>query len=252
MPKYNENIAHIEKITINGCTCEACNVDDSNGNRKEYPSLDCNINCKKNEKVEQKCFCFESDTCQEDSVGFESSHLLSLEKLKTSLKGNSKSEQIIKNCIDGGDDELKFINISFENTVKNGTLTAQLHVTRDNDEKKEQPTIDILKNINFPIDIFKNQTKIKIGTEEINQNSATMTNKDLKTQNDLLSQNYDEETENFCKQIGEDFFEDGNVTTALIGSLFFVSALFIGLGFLYKKYRKKTTETNPEVSNNVI
>ncbi|KRH94544.1 hypothetical protein M153_2140007826 [Pseudoloma neurophilia] len=79
-----------------------------------------------------------------------------------------------------------------------------------------------------------------------------MTNKDYNTQNHLLCQNYDDKTESFPKQIGEDSSENALVATAIIGSLFFVSALFIGFGFLYKKYRKKTTETNPEDSNNVI
>ncbi|KRH94548.1 hypothetical protein M153_21400011598 [Pseudoloma neurophilia] len=86
MTKDNQKIAHIERITIGGCTCRSCNVNDSNGNHKEYPTLNCGITCKKNKTVKQECSCFESDKCPEGSIGFESSHLLSLENLKTSKK----------------------------------------------------------------------------------------------------------------------------------------------------------------------
>ncbi|KRH94543.1 hypothetical protein M153_2140006945 [Pseudoloma neurophilia] len=242
MTKYNQKIAHIERIIMSGCTCKTCDVNGPKRNYKEYPSLDCNINCKKNGKVEQECSCSGSFKCPGGKNVFHSDHFLSLEKLKTSQEGDPKSENIIKNCIDVGD-EVEHISILFRDTVKDDTLIANLFVTNSGINPSNPNS---LHNINFPIDIFQNKTDIQIGTGEINKNPANMTN------NDLQSQYYDYETENFCEQIGGDFFEDGNVTTALIGSLFFLSALSIGLGFLYEKYRKKTKKTNPEDSNNVI
>ncbi|KRH94538.1 hypothetical protein M153_214000953 [Pseudoloma neurophilia] len=253
MDNKDQKKTYIERITMDRCACKVCDVKDSNGNHKEYPKFSCMITCKKNVRVEQKCVCSESSNCTKRPIGFRSDDSLSLEKLKTFKVGDSEN---IKNCIDGGDEELKFIYITFENTVKNGTLNAELHVAKD--DKKINGDSFFLKpeKLDFPFDIFQNPNDIQIGTEENNQKTSNMQNKNLvtqKTQTEMdLNQNFENITKIQNDQITEKSIGNGLVATAIIGSLFFVSALFIGLGFLYKKYRNKTTETNPEDSNNVI
>ncbi|KRH94541.1 hypothetical protein M153_2140004890 [Pseudoloma neurophilia] len=103
---------------------------------------------------------------------------------------------------------------------------------------------------------MSNKNDIQIKNEEINHKQSNMSNKDLVTQNTHSEMDLSLESYNINKnpndQITENSIGNGVVATAIIGSLFFVSAFFICLGFLYKKYRNKTTKTNLENSNNVI
>ncbi|KRH94549.1 hypothetical protein M153_21400012646 [Pseudoloma neurophilia] len=119
----------------------------------------------------------------------------------------------------------------------------------------DQNDIQINKEkINQKPSNMPNQNDIQIGTEGIDQKLSYMSNKNVVTKNthsqmDLSLESYDINKNN---QITENSIGNGMIATVIIGSLFFVSALFIGLGFLYKKYRNKTIETNPEDSKNVI
>ncbi|KRH93068.1 hypothetical protein M153_1578000490 [Pseudoloma neurophilia] len=82
-----------------------------------------------------------------------------------------------------------------------------------------------------------------------------MFNNDLKIQQNRskgdLSHNFDDINKIQNDQITENSIANGIVVPAL-SSLFFVSALFIGFGFLYKKYRKKTDQSDLEKLINEI
>ncbi|KRH94204.1 hypothetical protein M153_340000906 [Pseudoloma neurophilia] len=250
MTNNDKKITYIERIIIDDCTCKPYNINDPDGNNKEYPTLNCGITCKKNDIVKQQCFCYECSRCIAIK-SCDSDHLLSLEKLKTLSTSDSESKKLIKNCIEGRDKSIKEIDFIFDNMIDKNTFNSTLRYSKVNNEKKK---ILFPENLHFPIDIFENPNDIQIGTEETNQNPTNILNKNLEKQKthsemDLSQESYDINKNN---QISVDSIGNCTIATAIIGSLFFVSALFIGLGFLYKKYRKKTTKTNLEDSKNVI
>ncbi|KRH94046.1 hypothetical protein M153_409000269 [Pseudoloma neurophilia] len=333
MDNNDQKKTHSVSITMGNCICKSYNENNSRGNHKMNPNLNCYITCEKNIIPKQKCFCSECLRCHSRKSCY-SEHFLSLEKLKILSTGNSESTNIIQNCIKERDNSIKEINLKFGSEPNKNSFTSRLNYLKVNNGGKKSYLS--AGNLYYPIEFFSNPkniqikneeinqnssnipnqndiqikneeinqkpsnmsnptnikigteeinqklsnmsnpTNIKIGTEEINQKlsnmlnqndiqikieevnqkQSNMSNKDLVTQNthlkDDLNQNFENTTKNPNDQITENSIGNGFVTTAIIGSLFFLSALSIGIGFLYKKYRNKTTETNLEDSKNVI
>ncbi|KRH94610.1 hypothetical protein M153_1970002228 [Pseudoloma neurophilia] len=255
MNDINKKKTYLKTITMDdSCACKPCNVIDSKLSQEQYPLLSCNIICKKNGPAIQKCSCFETQSCQNGEKICNSDHLLSLENFKTLPTGDMEIENGINNCIEGKDD-LKQIIFYFGHILNNDTFTFDLTFIKKRKGKENQNKIFHKEEIHFPMDVFENPDVIQIGTEEINEKTSDMLNNDLEPilhrSKINISPNFDYIIKNQNNEIEADLLEKGIFALAF-GSLGFFLILFIGLRFLYMKYRNKTSKFKKRYVDNGI
>ncbi|KRH94545.1 hypothetical protein M153_2140008345 [Pseudoloma neurophilia] len=106
MDNNDQNKTHFERITMDDCICKPCYAYQSGLVSKKYPLLSCDITCQKNETVKQKCSCHKDIQCQNNEKSCDSDHLLSSETLKTLSTGDSRSTDLIHNCIEERNDDI--------------------------------------------------------------------------------------------------------------------------------------------------
>ncbi|KRH94206.1 hypothetical protein M153_3400005291 [Pseudoloma neurophilia] len=116
------------------CTCNPCDFSCIERDLKHYPILSCYIKCQKNGTVIQKCYCFVSPYCPNGLKICKSNHLLTLEKLKRFSTSDFTSQNIIDDCFEGRDNDLKEIGFYFDNILVKNILNSTLHYSKDNED----------------------------------------------------------------------------------------------------------------------